>query len=207
MPKETQKVILEDEDMNMNQEAENIDHDTDLKHDQTQDCAETDSNKESGDNTQESEDNTQESEDNTQESGDNTEESERYLRLMAEFQNFKRRVEKEKKDIRTYGNENIMSELLPVLDNFDRAMDTEHDDISGYVKGMELIYQQLSKALEHAGLREIEALGEDFDPTKHNAVMTEESDEHEVGKVSKVLRKGYTLNDKVIRPSMVSVVK
>ncbi len=134
-------------------------------------------------------------------------ESERYMRLMAEFQNFKKRSEKEKSDIRTYGNENIMSEILPVLDNFDRALDTTHEDIGGYVKGMELIFQQLKTALEHAGLKEIDALGETFDQNKHNAVMTEESDEHGVGKVSKVLQKGYTLNDKVIRPSMVSVVK
>jgi len=135
------------------------------------------------------------------------EESERYMRLMAEFQNFKRRSAKEKSDIHAYANEKIVTELLPVLDNFERALDTTGDDIEGYAKGMELIFEQLKTALEHAGLKEIESAGETFDPNVHNAVMTEESDELESGKVGKVLQKGYKLNDKVIRPAMVSVVK
>ena len=134
-------------------------------------------------------------------------ESERYMRLMAEFQNFKRRAAREKTDIHAYANEKIISELLPVLDNFERALSTSTDDIEGYAKGMELIFQQLRTALEHAGLEEIPALGEEFDPNVHNAVMTEDSDEQEDGHVSKVLQKGYKLKDKVIRPSMVAVVR
>ena len=134
-------------------------------------------------------------------------ESERYMRLMAEFQNFKRRAAREKTDIHAYANEKIISELLPVLDNFERALDTKSDDMEGYVKGMELIFTQLKTALEHAGLKEIPAMGEEFDPNVHNAVMTEDSDEHDDGKISKVLQKGYKLNDKVIRPSMVAVVR
>ena len=136
-------------------------------------------------------------------------ESERYMRLMAEFQNFKRRAAREKTDIHAYANEKIISELLPVLDNFERALDTKSDDMEGYVKGMELIFTQLRTALEHAGLEEIPA---DPDGSKrkkyvHNAVMTEDSEEHDDGKISKVLQKGYKLNDKVIRPSMVAVVR
>ena len=134
-------------------------------------------------------------------------ESERYMRLMAEFQNFKRRAAREKSDIHAYANEKIIGELLPVLDNFERALDTKSDDVEGYAKGMELIFTQLRTALEHAGLEEIPALGEEFDPNVHNAVMTEQSEEHEDGKISKVLQKGYKLNDKVIRPSMVAVVR
>lgn len=134
-------------------------------------------------------------------------ESERYMRLMAEFQNFKRRAAREKSDIHAYANEKIISELLPVLDNFERALGTGYDDMEGFAKGMELIFQQLSTALEHAGLEEIPALGEEFDPNVHNAVMTEDSDEHEDGHISKVLQKGYKLNDKVVRPSMVAVVR
>ena len=106
-----------------------------------------------------------------------------------------------------HANEKIISELLPVLDNFERALDTKSDDMEGYVKGMELIFTQLRTALEHAGLEEIPAMGEEFDPNVHNAVMTEDSDEHDDGKISKVLQKGYKLNDKVIRPSMVAVVR
>lgn len=134
-------------------------------------------------------------------------ESERYMRLMAEFQNFKRRAAREKSDIHAYANEKIVGELLPVLDNFERALGTSYDDMEGFAKGMELIFQQLSTALEHAGLTEIPALGEEFDPNVHNAVMTEDSDEHEDGHVSRVLQKGYKLNDKVVRPSMVAVVR
>ena len=134
-------------------------------------------------------------------------ESERYMRLMAEFQNFKRRTAREKSDIHAYANEKIIGELLPVLDNFERALETKSDDVEGYAKGMELIFTQLKTALEHAGLEEIPALGEEFDPNVHNAVMTEDSDEHEDNHISKVLQKGYKLNDKVIRPSMVAVVR
>ena len=77
-------------------------------------------------------------------------ESERYMRLMAEFQNFKRRAAREKSDIHAYANEKIIGELLPVLDNFERALDTKSEDVEGYAKGMELIFTQLRTALEHA---------------------------------------------------------
>jgi len=136
-------------------------------------------------------------------------ESERYMRLMAEFQNFKKRAAKEKSDIHAFANERIVNDLLPVLDNFERALETENmsEELANYAKGMELIFGQLKTALEKAGLKEIEALGKDFDPALHNAVMTESTDEFEDGKISKVLQKGYTLNDRVIRPSMVAVNK
>ena len=135
------------------------------------------------------------------------EESERYMRLMAEFQNFKRRAAREKSDIHAYANERIVSDLLPVLDNFERALNTETDEFEAYAKGMELIFEQLKTALEKAGVKEIEALGCDFDPNVHNAVMTDNTDEYENDKISKVLQKGYKLNDKVVRPSMVAVNK
>lgn len=127
----------------------------------------------------------------------------RYLRLLAEFQNYKKRTEKEKTDLYSYANEKIMTELLEVLDNFERALEQEAGD--GFKEGMELIFTQLSNVLTKAGLAEITALGEDFDPNVHNAVMAEETEEYESGKVSGVMQKGYTLNGKVIRPSMVKV--
>lgn len=128
----------------------------------------------------------------------------RYLRLMADFQNFKRRTEKEKSDIYAFANEKIISELLNVIDNFERALDAGNAEDSFY-KGMEMILKQLLGVLEKAGASEIAALGEDFDPNFHNAVMTEDSDEYESGKVTEVLQKGYILNNRVIRPSMVKV--
>lgn len=127
----------------------------------------------------------------------------KYLRLLAEFQNYKKRTEKEKTDLYSYANEKIMTELLEVLDNFERALEAEPGD--GFKEGMELIFTQLNTCLSKAGLAEITALGEDFDPNVHNAVMAEETEEYESGKVSGVMQKGYTLNGKVIRPSMVKV--
>lgn len=131
-------------------------------------------------------------------------ESARYMRLMADFQNYKRRVEKEKSDIYAYANEKVVTDLLTVLDNFERALDHECSD-EGFKEGMDMIFKQLFDALGKAGLAEIPALGEDFDPNFHNAVMTEDTDEYDSGKVSGVLQKGYTLNGKVIRPTMVKV--
>lgn len=132
--------------------------------------------------------------------------SEKYLRLLAEFQNYKKRTVKEKEDACAYGTEKLMVELLKVLDNFERALETTCAD-ENYAKGMELIFRQLQDTLQKAGLEEIEALGKEFDPNFHNAVTTEENPDYESGQVSGVLQKGYTLNKKVIRPSMVKVNK
>ena len=128
----------------------------------------------------------------------------KYLRLMADFQNYKRRTEKEKSDIYAFANEKIVSELLNVIDNFERALDAGNEGDS-FVEGMNLIFKQLQGVLEKAGVVQIEALGQDFDPNFHHAVLTEDSAEYESGKVTAVLQKGYLLNDKVIRPTMVKV--
>lgn len=158
------------------------------------------------DNAPEAEKTEEKSEEKTEEKADDG--NEKYVRLMAEFQNYKKRVAKEKNDIREYATEKLVMELLPVLDNFERALAASaEDDPAGYAKGMELIFTQMVTELQKSGLAEVEAEGQDFDPTKHNAVMTEENEELESGKVSKVLQKGYALNDKVIRPSMVAVTK
>lgn len=158
------------------------------------------------DNAPEAEKTEEKSEEKTEEKADDG--NEKYVRLMAEFQNYKKRVAKEKNDIREYATEKLVMELLPVLDNFERALAASaEDDPAGYAKGMELIFTQMVTELQKSGLAEVEAEGQDFDPTKHSAVMTEENEELESGKVSKVLQKGYALNDKVIRPSMVAVTK
>ena len=128
----------------------------------------------------------------------------KYQRLMADFQNYKRRTEKEKSDIYAYANEKLILGLLEVIDNFERAVLSETAD-EKYAEGMEMIFKQLKGVLEKSGLEEIKALGEGFDPNFHNAVMTEDNDQFESGSVTEVLQKGYTLNGKVIRPSMVKV--
>ena len=144
-----------------------------------------------------------ETEEEVKEEGNEEADEGRYLRLMADFQNYKKRVEKEKRDLYSYANEKLMNELLAVVDNFERALD--HDADEGFKEGIEMIFKQLQDVLEKSGLAEIPALGEEFDPNVHSAVMTEETEEYESGKVSGVMQKGYTLNGKVIRPSMVKV--
>ena len=169
---------------------------------------------EAEEDTQESEESSEEAaEDSGKESGEENEEVKdegkeeegelRYLRLMADFQNYKKRVEKEKRDLYSYANEKIMNDLLTVMDNFERAL--EHDADENFKEGIEMIFKQLSDVLEKDGLAEIPALGEEFDPNVHSAVMTEETEDYESGKVSGVMQKGYTLNGKVIRPAMVKV--
>ena len=128
----------------------------------------------------------------------------KYMRLMADFQNFKRRTEKEKSDIYAFANEKIVKELLDVIDNFERALAAGNDG-DKFLEGMEMILKQLLAVLERAGVTEIKCLGKDFDPNFHNAVMTEDSAEYESGKVTAVLQKGYLLNGRVVRASMVKV--
>ena len=176
----------------------NMENETTSKEDEQPESSES-----SEDNASEAaaEDNSKKAE--TEENGDT-----KYLRLMAEFQNYKKRVAKEKSDIHAYANEKIVTELLEVLDNFERALATDNStDVEGYAQGMKLIFDQLLGVLTKSGLVEVKALGEEFDPNMHNAVMTTDSEEYDSNKVCSVLQKGYTLNGKVIRPSMVTVAK
>ena len=133
----------------------------------------------------------------------------RYLRLAADFQNFRRRTEKEKSDIYAFANEKFALGLLEVMDNFERAMEHAADSSDPKLaEGMQLILKQLQGVLEKNNVEEIEALGKPFDPNYHNAVMTEAAEEGtEPNTVTKVLQKGYMLNKKVIRPSMVAVAQ
>ena len=157
-----------------------------------------------------SEDNASEAtaEDNSKKAETEENSDAKYLRLMAEFQNYKKRVAKEKSDIHSYANEKIVTELLEVLDNFERALASDNStDVEGYAQGMKLIFDQLLGVLTKSGLVEVKALGEEFNPNMHNAVMTADSEEYDSNKVCSVLQKGYTHNGKVIRPSMVTVAK
>ncbi len=130
--------------------------------------------------------------------------SDKYARLMADFQNFKKRTEKEKADVYSFANEKIMTDLLQVIDNFERALGSECQD-QAYAEGMQMIFKQFTDILKGAGLEEIEAVGHDFDPNFHHAVLTDSNPDFDSGKVTEVLQKGYKLNGKVIRPSMVKV--
>lgn len=127
-------------------------------------------------------------------------------RLQADFQNFKRRTEKDRENSISYGIEAIILDLLPVIDNFQRAMAAQEEKEDNFYKGISMIEKQFIEVLERNSVREIEALGKEFDPNLHHAVSAVESEE-EQGTVIEVLQKGYTLKDKVIRPSMVVVAK
>lgn len=132
----------------------------------------------------------------------------RLLRLQAEFTNYKRRVEKEKADLYIYGCENLAKDLLPVLDNLERALEATEDKNAGIYKGVELIYQQTLEVFKKHGIQPIETKGVAFDMNKHHAVMTEPCDEDEVKEtVAQELQRGYTIDERVLRPAMVKVYK
>ncbi|MDR3304476.1 MAG: nucleotide exchange factor GrpE [Clostridiales Family XIII bacterium] len=137
------------------------------------------------------------------------EESIRYMRLAADFQNYKKRTEKERFERYTDGKKDFAADLLSVLDNFERAIaqDAAENAGSKFIEGMELIYQQLQDVLSKNGVGEIAALGADFDPNLHHAVIMEPSEGYTSGKVSAVLQKGYAIKEKVIRPAMVKVAE
>lgn len=132
--------------------------------------------------------------------------NDRLLRLQADFINYKNRVEKEKESIYAYGKESLFLEILPILDNFERALENREID-NGFYEGIEMIYNQLIEMLESNDLKEIKCLGDCFDPNFHHAVLMEEAENVEEGIVLEVLQKGYILKDKVLRPSMVKVSK
>ena len=136
----------------------------------------------------------------------------KYLRLAADFQNYKRRTEKERFERYTEGKKDFASAMLPILDNFDRALAQDAADAEGererlFIAGMGMILTQFVEALAANGVTEIPALGEDFDPNMHDAVVMEPSDKYGSQKVSEVLQKGYRIGDKVIRPVMVKVAE
>jgi molecular chaperone GrpE len=133
--------------------------------------------------------------------------NDKYLRLNAEFQNYRKRVEKEKSDIFKYGQEKFMIEMLPIMDNFERALlaSEQENTESKVVDGVVLIKKSLDEFFERNGVKKIEAVGMPFDPIKHHAVMTVESEDHSSDHVVEVFQDGYVLNDKVIRPCMVKV--
>lgn len=134
--------------------------------------------------------------------------AQKYMRLAADFQNFKRRTEKEKTDIYQYANEKIALDVIEVMDNFERALaHIEEVEDRNFAEGVEKIYKQLSGVLDKNNIIEIKAEGEPFDPNFHNAVMAEDNPDYESGTVIQAMQKGYTLNGKVIRPSMVRVAQ
>ena len=132
----------------------------------------------------------------------------RVKRQMAEFENFRKRTDKEKAMMFETGAKSVIEKILPVVDNFERGLATipEEDESSAFANGMKMIYKQMMDELEKLGVKPIEAVGQEFDPNFHNAVMQMESEEFESGMVAQEMLKGYTYHDSVVRHSMVAVV-
>jgi len=135
------------------------------------------------------------------------EETNRHLRLRADYENFKRRTQLDREAADKYKSQNLLTNLLPVLDNFERAMQNAPalEDSQSLQKGLDMVYKTLVEATEKEGLQVIEAEGVAFDPTIHQAVMTETDESRESGIILQELQKGYRYKDRVLRPSMVKV--
>lgn len=133
--------------------------------------------------------------------------TDRVRRQMAEFDNFRKRTEKEKTQMFETGAKSIVEKILPVVDNFERGLAavTEEEKGTSFVEGMEKIYKQMMTVLEEAGVKPIEAVGQEFDPNLHNAVMHVEDEEFGENIIAEEFQKGYTYRDSVVRHSMVKV--
>jgi molecular chaperone GrpE len=132
----------------------------------------------------------------------------RLLRTAAEFDNYRKRVERERRDQADYAMADALADLLPIMDNLELALAAMRaEGAAPYRKGVELIHQQMADLLRKRGVRPVEAVGTDFDPNFHQAVVQEVSPTHREGEVMEELRRGYMLGDRLLRPAMVKVAK
>lgn len=138
---------------------------------------------------------------------ENEELTTRFQRLQADFVNYKKRVEKEKEGLISYGVESLVVEILPILDNFERALETEQDKDDQFFKGIQMIHDGLIQVLKRNNIHEMDSLNKPFNPDIHHAVGMEESEEVDKDTVVRILQKGYIIKDKVVRPAMVMVSK
>lgn len=131
----------------------------------------------------------------------------RYVRTQADFDNFRKRTQKEREEFAQYASAKLLEQLLPVIDNFERAIAASKGgkDYDALAKGVDMIFRQFVQVLESEGLKAMETVGQPFNPDYHQAVMQVESEEHEEGTIVEELQKGYTLKDRVLRPAMVKV--
>jgi molecular chaperone GrpE len=133
---------------------------------------------------------------------------EQFLRAVADFDNYRKRIERERRELSEYAAADVLLELLPIIDNFERALQAPGGgDTEAVTRGIELIHKQMLDLLRKRGVTLIDALGADFDPNVHQAVIHEPSDEHREGEVMQELQRGYKLGDRLLRPAMVKVAK
>lgn len=180
---------------------------------QTSENADDTNNEEVKDNLQE--DNTEEIESDAdpkdeeieQLKKDVQEKEEKYLRLYAEFENYKRRIQKENQTMKEYKAQDVLNDILPTIDNIERALqiDGEDEQFKSLKKGVEMVHESLINALKNNGLEKIETEGQQFDPNVHQAVVQDDNPDFESGEITQELQRGYKLKDRVLRPSMVKV--
>lgn len=130
----------------------------------------------------------------------------KYLMALADLENYKKRAKREMEEFFLYSNERFVRALIPVFDNFERALNVEHKDDSFY-RGVKLIYKQLLNLFEKEGVEPLESVGKEFDPNYHEAVSVVETDKYEDGAVIEELEKGYTIKGRLVRPAKVVVAK
>lgn len=135
------------------------------------------------------------------------ENEEKYLRLYAEFENYKRRIQKENEINKTYQSQRVLTDILPAIDNIERALEIEGEDetFKSLQKGVQMVYESLINAFKDNGLEVIKTEGEAFDPNIHQAVVQDNNPDFKSGEITQELQKGYKLKDRVLRPSMVKV--
>jgi molecular chaperone GrpE len=132
----------------------------------------------------------------------------RLLRTAAEFDNYRKRIDRERRDLAEFAASDVLRELLPIIDNFERALQAPASpETDAFRKGIELIHRQMLELLRKRGVKPIEALGASFDPKFHQAVIHEASDSHREGEVMEELQRGYMLGERLLRPAMVKVAK
>ena len=134
-------------------------------------------------------------------------EKDNFIRLQAETDNFRKRLSREKEEFSQYANERLFKELIPIFDNFERALEDTSSDTKSLKEGLEMILKQFSSFLEKEKVEQIKAIGEKFDPTVHEVLTSEESNEHEENTIISEFVKGYTINNRVLRPSQVVISK
>ena len=135
------------------------------------------------------------------------EEKDKFVRLQAETDNFRKRLSREKEEFSQYANERLFKELIPIFDNFERALEDTSSDTKSLKEGLEMILKQFSSFLEKEKVEQIKAIGEKFDPTVHEVLTSEESSENEENTIISQFVKGYTINSRVLRPSQVVISK
>jgi len=135
------------------------------------------------------------------------EEKDKFVRLQAETDNFRKRLSREKEEFSQYANERLFKELIPIFDNFERALEDTSSDTKSLKEGLEMILKQFSSFLEKEKVEQIKAIGKKFDPTVHEVLTSEESSEHEENTIISQFVKGYTINSRVLRPSQVVIAK